>query len=54
MIKIDDAMSVNVEATVVKDMPEFIFHFNAGNTPLQLQPVGLVDKQISLPLVVVS
>jgi hypothetical protein len=34
-IKIDDATSVNVEATVVKDTSKFTFHFTAGNTPLQ-------------------
>jgi len=34
-IKIDDATSVNVEATVIKDTSEFIFHCTAGNTLMQ-------------------
>jgi hypothetical protein len=34
-IKIDDEMSVNIEAIGVKDTSKFIFHFTAGNTPLQ-------------------
>jgi Ulp1 family protease len=46
-IKIDDATSVNVEATVVKDTSEFIFHFTAGNTPLQKLHQILNDPRVS-------
>jgi len=46
-IKIDDATSVNVEATAVKDTSEFIFHFTAGNTPLQKLHQILIDSRVS-------
>jgi hypothetical protein len=40
-------MSVNIEATVVKDMSEFIFHFTAGNTLLQKLHQILTDSHVS-------
>jgi hypothetical protein len=46
-IKINDVTSVNVEATVVKDVSEFIFHFTAGNTPLQKLHQILNDSCVS-------
>ncbi|MFN9983200.1 MAG: hypothetical protein ACK53Y_24950, partial [bacterium] len=46
-IKIDDAMSVNVEATVVKDTSESIFQFTAGHTPLQKLHQILKDSRVS-------
>jgi hypothetical protein len=46
-IKIDDAMSVIIEATVVKDTSKFIFHFTAGNTPLQKLHQILTDSRVS-------
>jgi hypothetical protein len=46
-IIIDDAMAVNVEATVVKDTSKFIFHFTAGNTSLQKLHQILIDPRVS-------
>jgi hypothetical protein len=46
-IKIDDAMSVNVEATVVKDTSESIFQFTADHTPLQKLHQILNDSHVS-------
>jgi hypothetical protein len=46
-IKIDDATSVNVEATVVKDTSKFIFHFTDGSTPLQKLHQILNDPCVS-------
>jgi hypothetical protein len=46
-IIIDDAMSVNVKATVVKDTSKFIFHFTAGNTSLQKLHQILIDPRVS-------
>jgi hypothetical protein len=46
-IKIDDATSVNVEATVIKDTSEFIFHFTAGNTLMQKLHQIVTDSRVS-------
>jgi hypothetical protein len=46
-IKIDDATSVNVEATVVKDTSESIFQFTADHTPLQKLHQILNDSRVS-------
>jgi len=46
-IKIDDATSINVEATVVKDTSKFIFHFTGGSTPLQKLHQILNDPRVS-------
>jgi len=46
-IKIDDATSVNVEATVVKDTSESIFQFTADQTPLQKLHQILNDSRVS-------
>jgi hypothetical protein len=46
-IKIDDATSVNVEATVVKDTSESIFQFTADHTQLQKLHQILNDSRVS-------
>jgi hypothetical protein len=46
-IQIDDATSVNVEATVVKDTSESIFQFTAGHTLLQKLHQILNDSRVS-------
>jgi hypothetical protein len=46
-VKIYDAMSVNAEATVVKDTSESIFQFTAGHTPLQKLHQNWNDSHVS-------
>jgi hypothetical protein len=46
-IKIDDATSVNIEATAVKDTSESIFQFTADHTPLQKLHQILNDPHVS-------
>jgi hypothetical protein len=45
--KIDDASSVDVEATSIKDTSQFLFPLMAGLTPLQKLHEGLNDSHVS-------